>query len=448
MRIVLRDLFEDEGFTVLEAETGRQALTAITQEQPDIVLMDVRLPELSGIDVLQQLKLRQITSTIVLMTAYGTSHLVIRGTELGAVDYVAKPFDSLDKLLDTVRRHLPVQGVTSTVGEGTGQIERDPRNRIIGSSPRMVEVFKMIGRVASHDVTVLITGETGTGKGLVAGAIHSYSPRRSGPYVQVACAALPETLLESELFGHEKGAFTSALTVRKGRFEMADKGTIFLDEIGEMTLSTQKKLLRVLQDKTIERLGSGVERTIDVRVIAATNRRLEEDIEASRFREDLYYRLNVIAIHMPPLRDRREDISLLVEHFLDRHRFTPDGPPSQMSQDAIALLLEHQWPGNVRELENVIQRAVTLSAGRVIQPEHLRLSPASAQPRVSHPRALPESLALLERKMISEALFLSNGSTMEAARLLNISEAYLQQKLDVYGLRTPVMSEGQRGADS
>jgi len=318
-------------------------------------------------------------------------------------------------------------------------LERDPKNKIIGDSPRMLEVYKMIGKIAPSDVTVLITGETGTGKGLVANAIHQSSRRRLGPNVQVACAALPETLLESELFGHEKGAFTSAVTMRKGRFEMADKGTIFLDEIGEMTLSTQKKLLRVLQDKTIERLGSGVEKPVDVRVVAATNRRLEDDIETGRFREDLYYRLNVIAIHMPAMRDRMEVLPLLVQHFLDKHRPSSAAEPSRTSQQAPDLLTELHWPGNVRELENVIQRAVTLSAGRMIAPEHLQLVRTTDTSRetvrqAGKQRTLPESLAMLERQMIDEALDLARGNRDEAANLLGIAPGYLQQKIEQYGI--------------
>ncbi len=442
IRALLKSVLEEDGFTVKEAQTGRQTLAAIEQYSPHLVLMDVRLPDMTGIDVLQQLKVGGKRANVILMTAFGTSNLVIRGTELGAIDYVPKPFSDLEKLVALVRRHLSYDTAPQDA-EGIHQVlERDPKNKIIGDSPRMLEVYKMIGKIAPSDVTVLITGETGTGKGLVAHAIHQSSRRRLGPNVQVACAALPETLLESELFGHEKGAFTSAVTMRKGRFEMADKGTIFLDEIGEMTLSTQKKLLRVLQDKTIERLGSGVEKPVDVRVVAATNRRLEDDIESGRFREDLYYRLNVIAIHMPALRDRMEDLPLLVQHFLDKHRpSAAAAEPSRISQQALDLLTEHHWPGNVRELENVIQRAVTLSAGRMITPDDLRLTASTDTvrdaPRTSSKqRTLPESLAMLERQMIDEALDLAKGNRDGAANLLGITPAYLDQKIQQYGIES------------
>jgi two-component system, NtrC family, response regulator AtoC len=450
IRALLKNLLEEDGFHVLEAQTGRQALTIIEQQRPHLVLMDIKLPDITGIDVLQQLKTRGVKSNVILMTAYGTSNLVIRGTELGAVDYVPKPFQDLDKLLDLVRQHLSYDKHDD--GETVREVlDRDPKNKIIGNSPRMVEVFKMIGRIAPSEVTVLITGETGTGKNLVAAAIHNYSSRRLGPYVDVACAALPETLLESELFGHEKGAFTNAVTMRKGRFELADKGTIFLDEIGEMTLSTQKKLLRVLQDKSIERLGSGVAKPVDVRVVTATNRPLEEDIEAGRFREDLYYRLNVIAIHMPALRERMEDIPLLVDYFLDKYRLNASAPPTAISQQAMARLTEHQWPGNVRELENVIQRAVTLSGGRMITPEHLQLAPLSEGRREtlrppSRGKTLPESLAMLERQMIAEALSFVQNDLAETAKLLGITPAYLTKKMQQYGISVPRASGSGEGS--
>jgi len=442
IRALLKNLLEEDGFDVVEAQTGRQALTCIEQQRPDLVLMDVKLPDITGIDVLQQLKTSGVQTNVILMTAYGTSNLVIRGTELGAVDYLPKPFQDLDNLLALVRQHLSYDKLQDDGNAVREVLDRDPKNKIIGNSQRMVEVFKMIGRIAPSDVTVLITGETGTGKNLVAAAIHSYSTRRLGPYVDVACAALPETLLESELFGHEKGAFTNAITMRKGRFEMADRGTIFLDEIGEMTLSTQKKLLRVLQDKSIERLGSGVAKPVDVRVVTATNRTLEEDIEAGRFREDLYYRLNVIAIHMPALRERMDDIPLLVDYFLNKYRLNSSAPATAISQQAMDRLMEHQWPGNVRELENVIQRAVTLSGGRMITPDHLRLAPLSEGHRdapraTSRGKTLPESLAMLERQMITEALRFARGEQQEAAKLLGITPTYLTKKMQQYGITPP-----------
>jgi two-component system, NtrC family, response regulator AtoC len=442
IRALLKNLLEDDGFQVLEAQTGRQALTSIEQQRPDLVLMDIKLPDITGIDVLQQLKTRSVQSNVILMTAYGTSNLVIRGTELGAVDYLPKPFQDLDNLLSLVRQHLSYDKLEDDSAAVREVLDRDPKNKIIGNSPRMVEVFKMIGRIAPSEVTVLITGETGTGKNLVAAAIHNYSSRRLGPYVDVACAALPETLLESELFGHEKGAFTNAVTMRKGRFELADKGTIFLDEIGEMTLSTQKKLLRVLQDKSIERLGSGVAKPVDVRVVTATNRPLEEDIEAGRFREDLYYRLNVIAIHMPALRERMDDIPLLVDYFLNKYRLNANASPTIISQQAMARLMEHQWPGNVRELENVIQRAVTLSGGRMITPDHLQLVPLSdshreGQRSSARGKTLPESLAMLERQMITEALSFTQGDLQDTAKLLGITPAYLAKKMQQYSISAP-----------
>ena len=450
IRTLLKNLFEEDGLQVLEAQSGRQALTSIEGQRPELVLMDVKLPDMSGIDVLQQLKLRGNHANVILMTAFGTSNLVIKGTELGAIDYVPKPFQDLDKLVALVRRHLSYGEAPEEASAAREILERDPKNKIIGNSHKMVEVFKLIGRIAPSEVTVLITGETGTGKNLVASALHTHSSRRLGPYVQVACAALPETLLESELFGHEKGAFTSAVTMRKGRFEMADKGSIFLDEIGEMTLATQKKLLRVLQDKTIERLGSGVEKPVDARVIAATNRRLEDDIEAGRFREDLYYRLNVVPIHMPPLRERLEDVPLLVEHFLDKYRFVPNAPPTPISRQALDRLMEYSWPGNVRELENAVQRAVTLSGGRLITPEHLHLTPLGDAHRDGRQngrgRTLPESLSLLERQLITEALDVAKGDMKVAADLLGITVDYLLKKMEEHHIEAPRRPDDQGDA--
>jgi DNA-binding NtrC family response regulator len=299
--------------------------------------------------------------------------------EHGAYDYVTKPFDLAD-LLATLKRvfeHHDMASEVSALRLELGKSAAD-RERIVGASRPMMEVYKLIGKVASSDATVLISGESGTGKELVAEALHKASKRNPHPLIKVSCAALPETLLEAELFGHEKGSFTGAMTLRKGRFEGADKGTIFLDEIGEMTLGTQTKLLRILQEREFERLGSNLPIKVDIRVIAATNRDLAAEVGAGRFREDLYYRLNVIHIQMPPLRDRMDDVPLLVEHFLSKYRWRPEAIPTTISEDAMARLMAHDWPGNVRELENAIERAVVLSRGAPIMVEHLPLTDASA----------------------------------------------------------------------
>jgi two-component system, NtrC family, response regulator AtoC len=307
----------------------------------------------------------------------------------------------------------------------------------------MQEVYKTIGKVAKADATVLITGESGTGKELVAEALHFNSNRRSGPMVKVSCAALPETLLEAELFGHEKGSFTGAMTQRRGRFEMADKGTIFLDEIGEMTVPTQTKLLRVLQERKIERIGSNLPIKVDIRIIVATNKDLQKQVEQSKFRDDLYYRLNVINIHMPPLRDRKEDIPSLVEHFLAKHRYSATAQPAAISEEAIRRLMEYNWPGNVRELENVIERAVVLSRGQIITSRELPFGDHdAAEGEEGEGEAdakgdssfFKKSVAQFEKDLIMKALRDANGNRSKAAEMLGIYRRLLYAKIKEYGL--------------
>src|SRR3989441_1834751 len=371
IRSLLKQLLSDEGYSVVEATTGTEVVDKVKDVNPDLVIMDVRMPELDGIEALSKLKVSSPKTSVLIMTAFGSSNNAIRAMELGAFDYITKPFE-LDKISHTVKRVIEYRDLTSEV-----QVLRDEisslvqTERIVGNSAVMQEVYKTVGKVAKSDATVLVTGESGTGKELVAEAIHYNSNRRSGPLVKVSCAALPETLLEAELFGHEKGSFTGALAMRKGRFELADKGTIFLDEIGEITPSVQTKLLRVLQDRIIERVGSSVTIKVDIRVIVATNQDLGKLVEQNKFREDLFYRLNVISIPMPPLRDRKEDVPLLVEHFLAKHRYSATAQPAAISEEALNRLIAYDWPGNVRELENVVQRAVVLSRGQIITSREL-----------------------------------------------------------------------------
>jgi two-component system response regulator AtoC len=374
IRNMLKAFLEDEAYEVSEAPNGEEALEGIRSGSYDLVLLDMRLPGMTGLDVLKQLREKQGDVPVILMTAFGSPNIAIQASSLGAYDYITKPFD-LDDVLLNINRYFERQRLKEEVRTLRSQIEpRDPSERIIGNSPSMREIYMMVGRSASTEATVLITGETGTGKELVAHVFHSNSTYRHGPLIKVNCAALPETLLESELFGHEKGAFTNAITQRKGRFEMAHKGSIFLDEIGEMTLSTQRKLLRVLQEREFERVGGSLPIKVDTRVIAATNKNLESEVDAGRFREDLYYRLNVIRVNMPPLRERKDDIPLLVEHFLEKHRYSPGSAPARISEEAMTALVEHEWPGNVRELENTVQRAIVLAQGGVITSHHILLS--------------------------------------------------------------------------
>ncbi len=372
IRSLLTDLLTEEGYQVRTADSAAKAVAEIAKKMPDLVMMDIKLPDQDGIALLKQLKRDEPELEVIVMTAFGGSSTAIKAMEHGAYDYVTKPFE-IDDLLATLKRvfeHADMSHEVSALRLELGKSAAD-RERIVGSSKPMLEVFKLIGKVASADATVLITGESGTGKELVAEALHRASKRNPHPLVKVSCAALPESLLETELFGHEKGSFTGAMTMRKGRFETANKGTIFLDEIGEMTLGTQTKLLRILQEREFERIGSSVPIKIDIRVIAATNRNLSEEVEEGKFREDLYYRLNVIHIHMPPLRDRKDDIPLLVEHFLAKFRHAPDAIPTSITEEALTKLTAYDWPGNVRELENAIERAVVLARGNAITLEHL-----------------------------------------------------------------------------
>jgi two-component system response regulator AtoC len=478
IRTLLTDLLKDEGYAVRTAQSGAGAIEEIGKAMPDLVMMDVKLPDQDGLAVLKQLKREHSELEVIVMTAFGGSSSAIKAMEHGAYDYVTKPFE-IEDLLATLKRvfeHADMSNEVSTLRLELGKSAAE-KERIVGSSRPMLEVFKLIGKVASSDATVLITGESGTGKELVAEALHRASKRNPHPLVKVSCAALPETLLETELFGHEKGSFTGAMTMRKGRFESANKGTIFLDEIGEMTLGTQTKLLRILQEREFERIGSNLPIKVDIRVIAATNRDLPSEVEGGKFREDLYYRLNVIHIHMPPLRDRKDDIPMLVEHFLTKFRHAPDAIPTAVTEDALAKLVDYDWPGNVRELENAIERAVVLSRGNPITVEHLPFGDrreARDRARLSQRRSrleadeakledrrteleedeavtgaeeaasesnghgdggsLKDQVAALERQLIKEALERAGGNRTKAADELGIYRRLLYAKIKEYGL--------------
>jgi two-component system response regulator AtoC len=442
IRSLLTSFLDSEGFTTVEAKSGREVIPAITKHRPDVVIMDVRMPGMGGLDVLDQMKRMRMDDVPVLtMTAYGTSNIAIEAIQRGAYDYVTKPFE-LDDLLMTVRRTIDHRDLARKV-KAVDETIRDPLDKIIGNTGPMQQVYKTIGRVARTDATVLVTGESGTGKELVAGAIHFNSNRRSGPYVKVPCASLTETLLESELFGHEAGSFTSAVKTRKGRFEMADKGTIFLDEIGEMSLNTQKKLLRVLQEREFERVGSNTPIKIDTRVIAATNRNLATEVAEGRFREDLYYRLNVISLELPSLRERMDDLPLLVEHFLQMYRTdSPDNNP-RISEEALEKMMSYSWPGNVRELENTVHRAIILARDEVITPAHIVFTGAPGKSnedsdgvadQLAAGLTLKEIVAETERKAIEAALEQANGNRSQAAKQLGIYRRLLYAKMNEYGI--------------
>ena len=433
IREVLVNLLRESGYTVIEASNGTEALQRLTageDERPDVALLDIKMPELDGIVILQRMLEQGVDVPIILMTGYSAASLAIKAMQMGAADYLTKPFNELDEVTIAVERVLQHEELKRGAGERLVPTAKpDPSERIVGSSPEMVQIFKTIGRVARTPATVMVTGETGTGKELMAEAIHNASDRRLGPLIKVNCAALPETLLESELFGHEKGSFTGAMNQHKGRFEAANKGTIFLDEVGEMTLGTQKKLLRVLQEREFERVGGTIPVKVDVRVIAATNRNLREEVSNGQFREDLYYRLNVIPVHMPALRDRTEDVPALVNHFLDKHRYTAASTPTRITEEAMSLLLQHDWPGNVRELENIILRAVVLSRGSVITPAHivfqndLNRYVLDVEQRVRASTPLDDMLRDVKREAILTSLRLNEHDATRAATQLGLSDS-------------------------
>ncbi|MGH2441937.1 MAG: sigma-54-dependent transcriptional regulator [Chloroflexota bacterium] len=443
IRGLLQSFLQTEGFNTVEAKSGRDVIPAINKHRPDVVIMDLRMPSMSGLEVLDQMKRLHIDDVPVLtMTAYGTSNVAIEAIQRGAYDYVTKPFE-LDDLLITVRRTIDHRDLARRV-RSVDETIRDPLDNIIGNAAPMQHVYKAIGRVARTDATILVTGESGTGKELVAGALHVNSHRRNGPYVKVPCASLTETLLESELFGHEAGSFTSALKTRKGRFEMADKGTIFLDEIGEMSLNTQKKLLRFLQEREFERVGSNTPIKVDTRVIAATNRDLAIEVSEGRFREDLYYRLNVISVDLPSLRERMEDVPLLVEHFLQKYRSDSPNDSPRISEEALVTLIDYHWPGNVRELENTVHRAIILARGSVITPQHIQFTGAPGkrdsdvdsdiEHRVAAGEHLKDIVAEVERQAIGAAIRQAHGNRSQAAKQLGINRGLLYAKMREYDL--------------
>lgn len=431
IRSVLIEFLADQGYTVEGAANGNEVLEKLKTEEYNLLLLDLMMPGISGLELLEKLRAKNDDIPVVMITASNTSSHAIRAMQIGAYDYLMKPFE-LDEVLVTVERLFEHEALAARVR----QLERgsDSRERMIGRSIAMREIYKTIGRVADSDASVLITGETGTGKELVANIIHQNSTRRNGPpMVKVNCAALPETLIESELFGHEKGAFTGAVTQRKGRFEQANKSTIFLDEVGEISLAVQKKLLRVLQEGEIERVGGSSVVKVDVRVLAATNRDLLDEVKKGNFREDLYYRLNVINIQMPPLRDRRGDIPVLVEHFLDKYRYKPAAAPTKISEEAMQRMENYQWPGNVRQLENEIERAVVLSQGKVITSQTLSMvaqgvsSHVDLGTRVRNRDGLDKIVNDVRHMLISEALRQADGDEDEAARLLQIKPSEIRK---------------------
>jgi two-component system nitrogen regulation response regulator GlnG len=474
-----RRIFDTPDIEVTTSNSGEEGLRIIPKLKPDLVIMDVRMGGMNGLDTLRRLRQLDAKLPVIMMTAYGTTQTAIEAMKLGAYDYMLKPFD-VPKLKVIVDQALKASRDMKQVVSYQPLLETEDYDLgIVGRSETMQSVFKLIGQLAGTDATALVTGESGTGKELVARAIYHHSKRSEHPFLAINCAAIPENLLESELFGHEKGAFTGAGAQRIGKFEQCNKGTIFLDEIGDMSLPTQTKILRVLQSGSFERVGGNSPIRVDVRVIAATNKPLEQAVAARQFREDLFYRLNVVRIQIPPLRERREDIRLLVNYFLKKFAQSQKTPPKSISPEAVSLLENYNWPGNVRELENVVQRATVVGKGDVVlgsdlTPEitagraagtPLAATPASVVPAAAPANAstapgfsVPPGIAdipavaqalfqwarqdgkmkiipAVERELIIQALNETKGNQVQAAKLLGITRATLRKRVEKFGIK-------------
>ncbi len=427
---------ESEGYDVTLVSSGEEAIAESKKSNFKVVLTDLSMPGISGLEVLEHFSKNYPETLVIVLTGFGTIETAVEAMKRGAYDYLSKPAN-LDEIVLTLRRAVELKDLKEENVALRSQIQEQHRlERLIGLSPPMQHLYGIIKRVARTDSTVLITGESGTGKELIANAIHYQSARKDMPFVPINCGAIPEELLESELFGHEKGAFTGAFKERRGRFELANKGTVFLDEIGEMSPKLQVKLLRFLQETKFQRVGGSRTIEVDVRILAATNKDLERAVAENEFREDLFYRLNVIPIHVPPLRDREGDIQLLIQHFLKQHCNKKNIPPKQMSKAAIESLEHYDWPGNVRELENVIERLVILTDSDEIQlhdlPKRMQTAPQVATTNIELGQDginLKETLEDLENKLIIDALQRSGGVKNKAAKLLGLNRTTLIEKM-------------------
>jgi two-component system nitrogen regulation response regulator GlnG len=454
-------IFDAPDIELTTASSGEEGLRLIPKLKPDLVIMDVRMGGMTGLETLRRIRQMDSKLLVILMTAYGTTQTAIEAMKLGAYDYLLKPFD-VPKLKELVNNALKAARDMKQVVSYEPLLEsEDYELGIVGRSEPMQQVFKLIGQLAASDATALITGESGTGKELVARAIYHHSTRNQQPFLAVNCAAIPEQLLESELFGHERGSFTGATTQRVGKFEQCNRGTLFLDEIGDMTPATQTKVLRVLQSGTFERVGGNQPITVDVRIIAATNKPLERAVAARQFREDLFYRLNVVRVHIAPLRERREDILLLVNYFLQKFAKEQKGSPKSVASGVIKALEKYHWPGNVRELENVMRRALVMAKGDAILPGDLPVEITGQGATAPGAAVLPSSEAAtediaalarqlyqwarrdpklkiipsVERELVIQALKEAEGNQVYAAKLLGITRATLRKRVEKFGIQ-------------
>lgn len=444
--IILEELLEDEGFEVLTARNGNEALKIAEKADLNLIVTDMQMPGMNGVELLSEAKKRWPAIPVIMVTAFGEVDKAVSAMQAGAFNFLSKPFKN-DELIANINKAIEHHAVVrENIRLRNEAKERCSFSGMVGKNRKMQQVYTLIEKVAPTRTSVLITGESGTGKELIAKAIHYNSDRDGAPFISVNCAALPDNLLESELFGHEKGAFTGAISLRKGRFERADSGTLFLDEIGEMPVTLQAKLLRIIQEQTFERVGGSSELSVDVRILTATNKDLKEEVAQGKFREDLYYRLNVLNIHIPPLRERMDDIPLLAAHFIEKFRAQMDKPNLSISGEAIAFLSSLPWDGNIRELENTIERASILCNKDTITPDDVQPDTLSSdQPEIDSKFdiddlfrsdiRLPEVLDAIEKKLLLKAMAQADHIQTKAAKSLGITKSLLQYKMKKFSIK-------------
>jgi DNA-binding NtrC family response regulator len=434
VRESLVEWLREEGYNAEAAEDGFKALEKLKERNWDIALVDLKMPKMDGLELLEKIKQESPDTQVIIFTAYATVHTAVQAIKKGAYDYLVKPLDPEEVSL-LIERLLKSQELLKEVSFLRKELTKQYRfHDLVSKSPKMQKIFELARTVAKSNSNILILGESGTGKELLARAIHNESPRANGPFVAVSCVAIPDTLLESELFGHEKGAFTDAIAQKKGKFELAHGGTLFLDEIGDISPKMQLTLLRVLEEKEFTRVGGTKPIKVDVRIIAATNRDLQKAVQEGRFRDDLYYRLNVITIQLPPLRERKEDIPLLVQHFIEKFNLQIGKKVERISDEALRILMQYDWPGNVRELENTIERAMVITKGKVITPEDIEI------PGLQKSFLPPESektLEAVERAHILRVLNETDWNIQRSAQILGIDRTTLYNKIKKYNLKKP-----------
>lgn len=431
LREIIKEALNEENYSVFSCDSGEDAINLLNEKYFDVVITDLKLPESDGIEVLTNVKQRTPDTEVIIITAYGTIDIAVEAMKKGATEFITKPV-SIDHLKMLVSKIL----INKKLKDENTYLRNYVRGQIIGQSDRIKEILKFVEKIADTDTTILITGESGTGKELIAEEIHYKSPRRNYPLIKVNCAALAPGVLESELFGHEKGAFTDAIYLKRGRFELADKGSIFLDEIAELPLNLQVKLLRVLQDKTFERVGGEKNIKVDVRLIVATNRDLKQEVREGRFREDLYYRFNVVEIKMPPLRERKEDIPLLIDYFLKKYADIAKFKVKGISKEAVDKLVSYDYPGNIRELENIIQRILVTTRNDIIKEDDIPYEISSFSGKNYEKKAgLIQKLREYEKSLIMDVLNHTKGNKVEAAKILKITRPTLIAKMKKYKIK-------------